>query len=213
MHLTTGTNTPVAQILCLPAVAANLEWKVTIDLFGSYHYPILIKKAEYSSVEREQAYVIKNAGWIVDTRETAVNSEDILKAEYDVDEMVEVFGRVVISAADAAIPKSSEREQKRRVPWWDTDCDSAVIERERALRRYQRTRSLAGKISSTRARARVKLIQHQTRLASWKMYISAIKDYAPMSHIWAQIKKMKGDDRIYHSPCLVQQGNLETEAY
>ena len=105
-------------------------------------------------MEREQAYVIKNADWRVYTRETAISNENILGAEYNIEEMVEVFGRVVNAAADAAIPRSSGREQKRRVPWWNTDCDAAVIDRRRALRRYQQTKSMADKVSQNRARSK-----------------------------------------------------------
>ena len=118
----------------------------------------------------------KEADWRVHTRKIAINIKDLLGSEYNIEEMVEVFGRGVIAAADAAIPRSSGREQKRRVPLWNTDCDAAIIDRRRALRRYQPTTSVADKISYNRARASAKLIQHQARLVSWKRRISEIKE-------------------------------------
>ena len=127
-----------------------------------------------------------------------------------VEEAVDEFNLCVIRAADISIPKSSAVAHLRRVPWWTRECSRANVERKRALRRYQRSRTIADKITYNRANANAKLIKN-ARKASWQRFISTIYRNTPMCQIWDKIMKINGKYKNNHTPCIQNGNNQITE--
>lgn len=209
-HVQTGTSSAIDLSLCSPIVQPDLVWTVLDDLYGSDHYPILItNETSNDTSQREPRLILRKADWKLFKSLTAV-----VDGEYDnIDEMVEVFNKLVLDATRASIPMSSGRIPDRCVPWWTADCTIVNLERKAALRRYQRTRLQVDKISYSRAKANAKFVKHNAKVDSMREFISKLNSDTPLPKIWIRVKKMTGKYAKHHPPCLTQNNNLVTDEH
>jgi len=205
-HIQSSTFSALDLMICSPDVCHDMEWDVHSDLCGSDHFPTLLKTINNDPVTREPKYILERGNWKLFYVKTFIANADTHISGGSIDECVQTFNEIIISAADAAIPKSSGRAPRFRVPWWSADCALVTSERKKLLRKYQRTKSVADRIHYNRARARAKLIQCEARKTSWKSYVNKLNIDTPMSQIWKRVKKMTGKYQTYTTPFLMQNG-------
>lgn len=213
LNVATGATSAIDLTIVSSAIATELSWDVCEDLHGSDHWPVIIQEINVSTDEREPRYIHKKADWNMfkDLTDLVDRQTDKMLDELSIDELITKFNEIIIQAADLSIPKTSGIQKPKTVPWWNDGCALARSERKNALRRYQRTRSVADRISYNRARARAKHIMHQARVSSWRKYVDSLNINTPMSKIWARVKKIKGKHQHLKSPCLAVNGNTVTE--
>ena len=92
---------------------------------------------------------------------TAMSSMQARDEHLEIDTMVDMFNDTVRRAADVAIPVTTGGSGRSTIAWWNADCTVTRREKKRALRRYQRTKSLADCIQLKRARAVARRVQRQ----------------------------------------------------
>ena len=114
-------------------------WEVLEDTHGSDHNPISLMDLRIAHICRTNKYNLKKADWKRFSAETRTNEAQEV---HMVEEAVDEFNRCVIGAADLSIPKSSAVAHLRRVPWWTRECSRVNVERKKALRWYQRSRTI-----------------------------------------------------------------------
>ena len=188
-HVQTGTSTAIDLSLCSPDLAELFSWSVEQDLHGSDHHPILLEHTAGEPVTRPIKPILKRADW---STFQALTAMDPSPEGEDVEQQVSHFMRALAIATSVAIPHSKGTARKNCVPWWNDACSRAALARKQALRRYQRTRAVADKISYNRAKALATYTQNQARKVSWRKYVSALTLDTPMTKIWKRIAKMNG---------------------
>lgn len=203
-HVQTGTSSAIDLSLCSPDIFPDMRWTVDDDPHGSDHFPIVMEvtSAEPAPAPCHVRYILKRADW--ETFEALTDMEDI-DNELPVDDMTETLTSRIITAASASIPQSKGGTVRHNVPWWTAECTIANVERRRALLRYQRSRSMADKISYKRARAIAQSVKKNAKRESWRKYVSTINKDTPMSVVWKRIRRMKGHKQ-QHSICLTSGG-------
>lgn len=207
----TGTLSAIDISLCSPELSTCLSWHVHHDLCGSDHYPVVLKELGPVSVTREPRYIYSAANWPQFSDLTRIHNLNDFLGDQSISECLASIERLLLLAADHSIPKTSGRPRKHRLPWWNRECRNAAIDRKRALRLYQRHRSIENKISYNRARARTREIQNEAREHSWKTYVSTLTKDTPMSKIWARIQKMRGIYRVLPSPYINHNNEVITD--
>lgn len=188
-HVQTGISTAIDLSLCSAGEVELYTWKVAEDLHGSDHYPIIIETKAEEPIERESKPIMKRADWKTFECLTAMippNEED------SIDTLVEKLTNVIRIAASIAIPHSRGGMRPRSVPWWNDQCTQANVDRKRALRRYQRTKSLGDKIAYNRARAYAQLVKDNARKKSWQKYVSTLTKDTQLSTVWQRVNMMTG---------------------
>ena len=63
LHPATGFYSSIDLTLCSPVLLPNFTWKVTEDLCGSDHFPILLSSTQPSSNIRPQKWKLSKANW------------------------------------------------------------------------------------------------------------------------------------------------------
>ena len=196
-HVQTGTSSIIDLALCSSDCLLDFNHRVTDDLRGSDHFPILI---EFTAAEFIPLYPARfkteRADWeefylqtsIGDTPETLTVDERSYKLE-----------NALINAAERSIPRSTGRPGKIPVPWWNSECQLAYNDRKRAQRALHRSRSLVNLIAYKRAKARCRYIFKKSRKQTWEEYVSEINSRTPASLVWKRIKKI---EKKYCTPTL-----------
>ena len=207
--LHTGATSNIDLAMCSPDIAAGLHWEVIEEVFGSDHYPIIISETTATAEVREPRHIVERADWPLFT---AVSYMPAATVDEDVDSMLHRFSEGIMRAADVAIPMTSGAPYKSTVPWWNEECRRSRAEKKYALRRYQRSRSLADSIALKRARAIARRTQRQARKQCWTNFISSINKETPINKVYKKIKKIQHSNYSQSVPCLKQNGNLVTDA-
>jgi hypothetical protein len=210
-HQQTGSSSAIDLTLCSPLLLTNLEWKVLPDTYGSDHFPITIDDTDNTPVTKEPRYILKKANWthFRDATEVSLTEDQI--ENLTVDEMVDNITIAITTAANLSIPMSSSRILPKRVCWWTPECTRVNIERKQALRRHQRTRLVADKITYSRRRAIARSKKNIIRKDSWKAFVSTLNVDTPMRKIWSRTGKMYGKYKQRTAPYLIHGNNTVTE--
>jgi len=207
-HIQTATSSAIDISLCSPEISLDLNWSVLDDTYGSDHFPLMIRESEPAEVIREQRYVMKKADWKLykQCTETGLTADSPT-----IDEDVKNFNDLVTRACNLSIPRATGPGRRRPNPWWNDECTLANMERKRALRKYQRTKCIADRITLRRTTARATYVKNQARKNSWNDYISTLTVDTPMTKIWNRIGKMRGKYPVHHPPCLTINNNTISE--
>jgi len=205
LHNPTNTYSAIDLTLCSPLLHLDLDWKVHDDLCGSDHFPITINIIpEHEIPQREPRFQYDRANWGLFFQSTSIPDVPAFLDTDSIDTTIDSFCNHIIDAATLSIPISKGRPSRRRVPWWNNECSVACANRKTALRRYQRTSSVADKISYQRARAIARRAQKKARLDSWRKYTSSLNTRTPMSKVWKRFQKMRGKYTEYRTPFLIE---------
>jgi len=88
-------------------------------------------------------------------------------------------------------PSTSSRKSKKRTPWWNEDCQSAVGDRRRAFRVFQRRPTMVNLEKYISLTAIAKDLVNQNKKDSLNNYINTLTHTVPQSQIWKKIKAFK----------------------
>ncbi|GBM64416.1 hypothetical protein AVEN_177155-1 [Araneus ventricosus] len=109
-----------------------------------------------------------------------------------IDEAVEKVTRVILHAANVAIPRTKSKLKKQKKLWWNNECQLANKKQKKAwniFRRYPVTQNL---ICFKKARAEFRRIKRRSQRVSWVNYISAITFSISSRELWQKVKKASG---------------------
>ena len=115
----------------------------------SDHYPAQISVMDGDNSIKQPRYIIKRANWPLFTALTNI----VENRDSEVNQLVNRLNNLIHDAAQQSIPQTSPIPGRPSIPWWDGDCHRTRTTNKKALRRYQRTKSLAKKIELQRDRA------------------------------------------------------------
>ena len=211
-HVQNATESCIDLSLSSPDITNDFEWSVSDDLYGSDHFPVKLHKIDPANINQPIAkYNLDKADWSKFKSSTIVPNCDF-NQNLDINRLVERFTNLIITAADASIPKkNSDGNYKYPMPWWCEECREAHRLRKSARRRYKRTKLLVDKIALNRATAISKKTMKTCRREGWRKYVSSINSDTPINKIWKKIKKISGKYRSHSAISLKQNNNVITE--
>ncbi|GBM07294.1 hypothetical protein AVEN_187852-1 [Araneus ventricosus] len=108
--------------LCTPSLAPDFNFKVGVDLRDNDHFPIFLDRVNVGSndAQRPTRYLFHRADW-TNFALRALITRNMVKGE-NLNEVVNLVTKTIISAADASISKSGLSFPKNRKPWWNNYC-------------------------------------------------------------------------------------------
>ena len=206
-HIQTNTFSSIDLTITSAQTSDNFTWHTMDSLYGSDHYPIIVSTIERIPTTRPPNFIFRKANWPLFN---TLTETEINPADYHVDELLDMYTSLLLTAAHQSIPTSKGNRMAKRVPWWTNECTRVVVERKRTLRRYQRTGLVADKIAYKRAKAIARSTTYQAKKDSWRKYISGMTSETPIKKIWERIRKMKGKYKSHRTPCIQHNNTLIT---
>ena len=92
------------------------------------------------------------------------------------------------------IPKSSTRS-KRRNPWFNDECKTAINKRKSALRTFNKNPSRENHMHSKLARAKARRTIKDAKRTSWRQYVNKLNSRTPTKKVWDMIRKVSGKNK------------------
>ena len=133
-HLQTNTYSTIDLSICSSDLLPSINYKINDSLCDSDHYSIILtlNSDRCTNFDRPQRFDTSRANWKIFEQATTTEVQSI---DYvDVNDFSNKLENIIISAANLAIQKTSDRMQKRSVPWWNHNCHIAVKRRNQAER-------------------------------------------------------------------------------
>ncbi|GBN35438.1 hypothetical protein AVEN_38324-1, partial [Araneus ventricosus] len=139
--------------LCTPSLAPYLNFRVRIDLRDSDHFPIFLDRVNVGSndAQRPTRYLFLRADW-TNFALRALITRNMVEGE-NLNEVVTLVTKTIISAADASIPKSGLSFPKNRKPWWNKYCTDTNRDQRRASNVFRRHPTSTNQIAFQRAKS------------------------------------------------------------
>lgn len=186
---------------------SSTEWEVCTDTLGSDHFPIQVRLNDVSpscSMETELKYNYKKANWEA-FRRCLDNADYHVEASVTVDEQYEALRRVILAAANKAIPRKRQKPTKFPPnPWWNSQCEEAVRRKRRAFTRYKRTPTEGNYNELKVARIQCKKAIAEAKRDHWAKFISnKVTDYKDTKTLWQKVKNVRGKYRPAQRPLSV----------
>ena len=208
-HSATDTFSCIDLSLCSADIMPNFTWTVSRDLYNSDHFPIRLTLPDPTPNHTGMRYLYSKADWSR-FRAAAACTRTVAMFE-SIDDAVEYFNSTILTAADAAIPRTSGVQRTKQVPWWSPDLRRAHLDKMTKMRRYYRTRLLQDKVAFNHARARFQYLQKTAQRQSWQDYVSTLTTRTPINKVWAKIKKIQGRYGGMRRPVLRHDNTLYTD--
>lgn len=196
---------------CSPSIAPLLNWERETYLYGSDHYPILIKAVSNQRHEhdRPRTWNIPKANWNL----FALKVEEYLcplSETATINQLVANFTSGLVKAANEAVGRKSNNPRAHTVPWWNKDCEDAIRESKAAFNRVKRRNTEANLSEFKRLRARARFVIKQSKKSAWQEYVQGINNETPVSEVWSRIRKLRGVYRTQRIDSLLVENEVFT---
>lgn len=208
-HGANGSFSVLDLSVCSPDVYLDFSWRVTEDLCGSDHYPIVLKTPEVMPSARVPRWRMDRADWT--TFRLLAQVDHCLEDFGGIDEAVAYFTALIRWSAEHSIPQTSGTVHRRPVPWWSEECRQAVVERRRAFGRYKRHKTDFYRAAYKQARARARRTLKEARRASFRSFLSSLTCQTPMSKVWKRVRRISGKYTPTPPPVLNINGTVVAE--
>ena len=153
-------------------IMPNFTWTVSRDLYNSDHFPIRLTLPDPTPNHTGMRYNYTKADWLC-FRATAACPRTVATFE-SIDDAVDYFNSTILTAADAAIPRTSGVQRTTQVTWWNPDLKRAHLDKMTKMCRYYRMRLLQDKVTFNHARACFQYLQKTSQRQSWQVYVSTL---------------------------------------
>lgn len=171
-------------------VSINFQWRVIPDLHGSDHFPILIDFLQNKTTKT------KRPKWILQKANWELYSDKVVPLfklnDSTVDDDVKCFTELIIKAAKKSIPRTSDISRRAPVPWWSESIATAIRDRKKALRNFNRNPTTDNLILFQKSRAKAKYLIRTGRRKTWQEYVSTINKTTPISKVFNKVRKISG---------------------
>jgi len=184
-------------------IAAQMQWQVHDDSWGSDHLPIITHLGLPPALEEEQTrkptWNFAKADWPQYHQNCLQINADDVKSE-DPETFCQNLTQSIINAARGAIPLTNPAKGKRTVPWWSKEICQARRRRKKALNRAHRDKSAFKLVRETRNETS-QLIK-QSKQAAWQRFCGSLNEKANSKQVWQGISAVRGGRRAATLPRL-----------
>lgn len=198
-----GTESAIDLSLCSSNIATLLDWQTLNFLYGSDHYPIILKFDQAHSDQRSftPKYKWYKADWVKYKhiiRENLTNLNNEIKRQtnenhLNIDNLIAKLNEIIITAADLSIPTTiSSSKKTTNKPWWNTDCEEAIKKYKKSFNSYKKNKTMENKIEYKRLRAIARRTIKNNKTQSWLTYLNSINFQIPIKEMWNKIKAIEG---------------------
>ena len=165
-----------------PQISRSSQWITLEDTLFSDHKIIqLTLNAKSTDHTTQSRWNLKHAAWDAYTT-------DMEQTNFKVTDL-EKFSSSLLACAQQHVPRTTPHTQKQKaVPWWNTDCDTAIKQRKRALNRHKRYNTQQTQDTYKRAKAHCRKTILQAKREAWQEHISQFNRFTPLSKIWSLTK-------------------------
>lgn len=190
LHPATGSYSALDLSICSPDIFLDFSWNVDEDLHGSDHFPIIISENGPSVLERPSRWKLYKADW---TLFQHLCGESITQeALANLNDPTQDISALIYKAAEEAIPRTSTHPKKRNKPWFDEKCQTAIDDRNAALRSFD-LRPTQENLDAFRVqRAKTRKTIKESKRESWRQYVSGLNSSSSVKKTWDMIRKIQG---------------------
>lgn len=190
INLSNGTKSAIDLTFATPNLFLKTIWRTLSDLHHSDHYPIIISFPNQELYQtRRSKWVIEKADWPKFTNILQIpKSNNCLNIDIEVKNLTEI----IIEAASQTIPKTTDRIQRKKVPWWNDAIKDAIIIKRQMLRIFNRNPTVDNLVNYKRANAFARRLVLEAKEQSWKLFVSSITDETPSTLVFNKIAKISG---------------------
>ena len=198
-NLTHRTLTHIDLSLCSQKLSPDLYWHTYYDLCSSDHFPILIHFINQAPINGKLRWKLKRADW-----ENFTNATESISYQVSIPiaQNLQTFMESIYSTAKKYIPYTTQGNPRTFAPWWNVECKVAKRNKNKARRKFLKTRNNADFIEFKRQKAKARLTYRLAQKESWKSYVSGITSETPISKIWKKVNKLRGKYKGAHIPTL-----------
>ena len=165
-------------------------WSRSDFLHGSDHYPIFLHEVNPSpSPTPLSSWRYQRADWAGFYHATATRRFPSPALFPSIDEAFSYFTRLVLSAAEAFIPRSST-SKRPSTPWWSQECAQLNREKKKLFKLYKRQQSDYNLVAYKTAAARSRRINRRARKQYFRNYVSTVNDSTPLASVWRVVNKI-----------------------
>ena len=104
------------------------------------------------------------------------------------------FTSALHDISEECIPKITTRS-KRRNPWFNDECKTAINKRKSALRKFNKNPSRENHMHSKLARAKARRTIKDAKRTSWRQYVNKLNSRTPIKKVWDMIRKVSGKNK------------------
>ena len=158
---------------------------------GSDHLPIIIKlSVSYNTTGSSgiPKWKLGKADW--DKFKTLCSSK--LKLNKDAESINEIasdFTKILQNICEETIPKTKPKCSKIKPPWWNQDCAVAIKKREKARKKYLRTRTQQDKQHYNMLKTESKTtLKKKAQKECWEDFISKLNHKTCSKEVWDMIR-------------------------
>ena len=196
IHFGTKSRTIIDLSLCTPDLFLNLNWRVSDDLHGSDHFPIIISENNQNlNATTLPKWKFNKADWekfaflCIKNIKTKILSDP---------EPIILFTCILQTIMDDTIPKTKAKGSNMTKPWFDEECKEAIAKKKKALSKFLKNMSTENVIEYKRQQAIAKKLIKTKKRLSWQSYISKLNSKTPIGKVWQMIRKINGKNN--HQP-------------
>ena len=193
-HLASTNNrlTAIDVTLCTQDLTDEFDWTVLDDLHGSDHFPILLTFSQYSqNLTQREKYNINNADWTIYRQNVNLLNLD----RTDIDSFTEDFTKRILSAAKTSMTMSKCFQGKRKLPYWNNDIKTKIIERKKSIREFKRTLDMNIKDKIDRQSLEIRETLQMYKRQSWNEFTSSINSKATSKEIFDKVRTLNGKNK------------------
>ncbi|GBM16649.1 hypothetical protein AVEN_222415-1 [Araneus ventricosus] len=174
--------------LCTPSLAPYFNFRVGVDLRDSDHFPIFLDRVNVGSndAQRPTRYLFHRADW-TNFALRALITRDMVEGE-NLNEVVNLVTKTIISAADDSIPKSGLSFPKNRKPWWNKYCTETNRDQRRAWNVFRRHPTSA----IQRAKSIARWARRKSERGYWIKFMSGINSSVTAKDMWDKVRRACG---------------------
>ena len=190
LHPATGSYSALDLTICSPDLFLDFNWKVSDDLHGSDHFPIILSENGPSVQERPRRWKLHKADW--NKFQICCERSITPDAISDSDDPTEILTSLIYNAAKEAIPRTSTNPKHPSKPWYDDNCKEAIGDRKAALRAFNLRPTSENHVWFKIARAKARRTIKQSKRKSWRQYVSRLNSRSSVKKTWDMIRKIQG---------------------
>lgn len=184
---------------CEPTLSLSLEWEVLPQLYGSDHFPILIRNETVDKMTQRSTpmkWKIDSANWTLFSANVEERVEELYNThtphKENMEEVLNKFSEVIIKAAEQHIGKTKQLNHRNPVPWWNDDCQQSLQQAHAAFNKYKKQKTTETLLEFKRLRAKCRQTTNKSKKKSWHEFVASINSSTPPTEVWRKIRKIEG---------------------
>lgn len=192
----TGQTSAIDLSIISFELISKLNWIVENDCRGSDHFPIRLNST------RNIPTILLQPKWIYNQADWAKFERQILAATPDSDNYsVEEFAKLILTAAETSIPRTSGKSARKAVPWWNPQVAESIKTRRKWLRKLRKIpdddpskQETLQKFKNARNETR-KTIK-EAKQSSWETFLNSLNPQTPSQELWRKVNAFSGKRRL-----------------